>query len=430
MTKVNAISAATIGSEVIAEINCKSGMESRDHSNGVSPKNQRSRGNFLMLGVMALVCLFAVNAYGQCSPPWDGNGTQSDPWKISDNETSGNDVSAYISGSTLYISGSNYMADFWHSEQGESPWWCANRQDEIQTVEFQPGSNVKNIGERAFKDCSKLQTITIPSSVTKINGQSFFKCSSLHILEIPNSVGTIEGEAFRGSGLKKLNIVNGNTGLVFTYSRDNDGIYYYDWFTDCPLEELHLGRNTDYPYVSDMESLFSKMQKLQTLTIGETVTSIKNKTFVGCSNLENVTFQDGTAILYLGNAIGGVYPGCVIFTGSKITTLYIGRDILFYMGSDGILSSFQGNSALEILTIGEKVTAISDYSFYECPNITAITVKNPKPPIIGNGTHKAFEDGIKSTCKRTANNFKVQFKLSKIELEFLEQIVGHLDKKK
>ena len=45
MTKVNAISAATIGSEVIAEINCKSGMESRDHSNGVSPKDHTSRGN-------------------------------------------------------------------------------------------------------------------------------------------------------------------------------------------------------------------------------------------------------------------------------------------------------------------------------------------------------------------------------------------------
>ena len=48
MIKVNVINAATIGSEVIAEINCKSGMESRDHSNGVSPKNQRGRGNFLM----------------------------------------------------------------------------------------------------------------------------------------------------------------------------------------------------------------------------------------------------------------------------------------------------------------------------------------------------------------------------------------------
>jgi len=46
MIKVNAINAATIGSEVIAEINCKSGMESGDHSNGVSPKNQRSRGIF------------------------------------------------------------------------------------------------------------------------------------------------------------------------------------------------------------------------------------------------------------------------------------------------------------------------------------------------------------------------------------------------
>ncbi|MCL2041520.1 MAG: CsgG/HfaB family protein [Bacteroidales bacterium] len=56
MTKVNAINAATIGSEVIAEINCKSGMESRDHSNGVSPKNQRSRGNKRCLTIF--VCLF------------------------------------------------------------------------------------------------------------------------------------------------------------------------------------------------------------------------------------------------------------------------------------------------------------------------------------------------------------------------------------
>ena len=71
MIKVNAINAATIGSEVIAEINCKSGMESRDHLNGVSPKNQRSRGNFLMLMTVVLVLMTAF--YG-CKKDSGGSG--------------------------------------------------------------------------------------------------------------------------------------------------------------------------------------------------------------------------------------------------------------------------------------------------------------------------------------------------------------------
>ena len=93
-------------------------------------------------------------------------GAKAQTWNISDLSTSGNNVSATLSGTTLTISGSGNMADFWSSSQGEAPWY-ANR-NSIQTVVFQSGSNVKNIGNRAFKDCSNLRTITIPSTVLRI----------------------------------------------------------------------------------------------------------------------------------------------------------------------------------------------------------------------------------------------------------------------
>ena len=137
------------------------------------------------------------------------------------------------------------MADFLYSSQGESPWWCANRQNEIQTVVI--SNTVTNIGDRAFKDCQNLHTIEIPNSVIIIGIQAFNNCINLQTLVIPNSVNYIEGEAFRSSGLKNLTIANGSDALTLG-SHDNYYSRYEDWFTDCPLQTLHLGRTISIYY--------------------------------------------------------------------------------------------------------------------------------------------------------------------------------------
>ena len=63
------------------------------------------------------------------------------------------------------------------------------------------------LGMYAFKGCSGLTSLTLPSSVTSISAYAFEGCSGLKSLTIPSSVTSIGWAAFRGcSGLKSLTI--------------------------------------------------------------------------------------------------------------------------------------------------------------------------------------------------------------------------------
>ena len=68
-------------------------------------------------------------------------------------------------------------------------------------------SSVTSIGRAAFLGCSGLTSLTIPSRVTSIGDKAFYGCSGLTSLTIPSSVTSIGWGAFRGcSGLTSLTI--------------------------------------------------------------------------------------------------------------------------------------------------------------------------------------------------------------------------------
>jgi hypothetical protein len=60
-----------------------------------------------------------------------------------------------------------------------------------------PGS-VKNISDKAFKDCSNLKSVTIPNSVTNIGGNAFQNCTALTSVTIGIGITGIGEDAFRG----------------------------------------------------------------------------------------------------------------------------------------------------------------------------------------------------------------------------------------
>src|SRR5690554_5619434 len=58
------------------------------------------------------------------------------------------------------------------------------------------GLPVTNIYDKAFDYCSKLESITIPDSVTEFGYRAFYWCSKLESIKIPNSVTKIGEDAF------------------------------------------------------------------------------------------------------------------------------------------------------------------------------------------------------------------------------------------
>ena len=73
-------------------------------------------------------------------------------------------------------------------------------------------NSITSIGERAFCNCTSLQTINIPKGVTKISHAAFWGCISLQSIEIPESVTEIDTCVFHGcSGLQTVNIPKGVT---------------------------------------------------------------------------------------------------------------------------------------------------------------------------------------------------------------------------
>ncbi|MDR0873696.1 MAG: leucine-rich repeat protein [Prevotellaceae bacterium] len=115
-------------------------------------------------------------------------------------------VTASLNTSTglLTISSSyGYMADFSYTgnDNGTPPWYASR--SSIITVIIEEG--VTNIGNNAFKDCTKLTSVRIANSVTRIGVTSFMNCSSLTSLTIPACVTTIEGGAFYGCSKLTVN---------------------------------------------------------------------------------------------------------------------------------------------------------------------------------------------------------------------------------
>jgi len=127
--------------------------------------------------------------------------------------------------------------------------------------------NITSISNDMFFGCISLTSIDIPDNITRIGDYSFNMCSSLKSIMIPKNVTSIGICAFRDSfNLKKILVEEGNQ----NYS-SIDGVLF----------------NSDQTvlvcYPCGGESVYS---------IPETVTSIDDYAFVGCSNLTGITIPD------------------------------------------------------------------------------------------------------------------------------------------
>ena len=152
-------------------------------------------------------------------------------------------------------------------------------------------NSVTSIGNSAFYYCKSLTSITIPNSVTCIGSYAFIGCSGLTSVVIGNSVTSIGEAAFGGcTSLKDLRIEDGKNTLSLGYNSYSSNYYGGEGlFYDSPLETLYLGRNLSYKTGNSYGyTPFYEKTTLTSVTIGNSVTSIGEVKFYGCSELTSV----------------------------------------------------------------------------------------------------------------------------------------------
>ena len=185
------------------------------------------------------------------------------------------------------------------------------------------------VGKAMLASCDKLKRIVLPLQTTKIEADAFRNCSSLHTIEVPTLVESIETSA-GCTALAEINVQAGNShysskdGVLLSgdgksilwFPMGKDGEYTLpstvttvgDYaFRNCRIETFHFADG-----LTSIGKYAFYNSSVKEVSLPSTVKQIPTGLFQKCANLTTVHLGKNTEML-----------GDYVFDGCPITNLYI-----------------------------------------------------------------------------------------------------------
>lgn len=201
------------------------------------------------------------------------------------------------------------------------------------------------VGKAMLASCEKLKRIVLPLQTTKIEADAFRNCSSLHTIEVPTLVESIETSA-GCTALSEINVQAGNShysskdGVLL--SGDGKDILWFPMgkggeytlpstvttvgdyaFRNCRIETFHFADG-----LTSIGKYAFYNSSVKEVSLPSTVKQIPTGLFQKCADLTTVHLGKNTELL-----------GDYVFDGCPITNLYISAPTPPYCSNSTFASS-------------------------------------------------------------------------------------------
>ena len=233
-----------------------------------------------------------------------------------------------------------------------------NAKNEINIPSEISFSNVKcpvsYISEYAFRNCTELKHVSLPSSIKAI-GKAAFANSGIISVALPDQITSIEDSLFFGCPLEQIT-------LPSSVNRIGKSAF---GFSDISAINLPEG-------ITDIDEMaFQFCRNLYSVIIPESITEIKPGLFYK-SGIENIQFHNNLRKIQRS-----------AFNGSRIRTLILPESI-----KEIDHSAFYLCGLLESVVINASLSKIDTAVFASCVNLKHIEM----PDCINTIEYKAFQD--------------------------------------
>lgn len=269
---------------------------------------------------------------------------------------------------------------------------------------------VTEVNEWAFKECTRLLTVTIPATVTTIGELAFADCYRLTDAVLPSTLFEIGDGAFQNC--RALT----NITLPASLTRINPAT-----FSNClslksvtiPEAVTHIG-DYAFSYCDSLADLtignsvkvigngaFTMCNALTSIELPASVESINEWAFDQCSQLENVTVPESVRHIGIGAFDNTPWlerqPNGMVMLGTMLYKfkgdMPAGTDLSLENGLEGIAGgAFHGCNGLASISLPESINRINPHAFTQCESLKSVTCLSLTPPILENS--QCFD----STC--------------------------------
>ncbi len=259
----------------------------------------------------------------------------------------------------------------------------------LESVELP--ETIETIGDSAFEDCYKLEHIELPKNLKNIEESAFRNCVNLKAIELPENLKRLRINAFRGChSLEKVNIPLGITaieGYTFEECKSLKKIILHEGiekiftgaFLNCQgLEEVEMKEGIK----SIRAEAFSGCENIKSIKIPDSVEEIESKAFYSCKNLEEIKMSEGIRYVetevfnetkyYIENLSDNndIYIGKVLIKCNRGSS-----DIKVKEGTRVIANgACAGKQNLVSAELPESLICIGDEAFAECHELKDINI--------------------------------------------------------